>query len=73
MPILATNKAELKLYFKILQNRFAHNAALPNQYRPNIPNQKKYRPQRASAGNQQIRISRPFSQGTEAEQNSKFT
>lgn len=45
---------------------------MSNQFiRQNIQGHKKYRPQRASAGNQQIRISRPFSQGSETDQNSK--
>ena len=45
---------------------------MANQFiRQNVQNHKKYRPQRASAGNQQIRISRPFSQGSDTDQNSK--
>lgn len=45
---------------------------MSNQFiRQNFQGHKKYRPQRASAGNQQIRISRPFSQGSDTDQNSK--
>jgi len=52
--------------------RFMHNQVLGQHFvRPNIPTQKKYRPHhRVSAGNEQIRISRPNSQPSDSsEQN----
>lgn len=56
-------------YMSTPPRRFV-NPVVQNQYiRSASPGQRKYRPHRSPAGNQQIRISRPYSQTVDNEQN----